>query len=228
MQESDRALEVLRIEGHDLRSPLANIRSYASMILARREGLDARTRRAAEIIVKNADRGLRLIDEWIDLLRSAHARLELSKSPCPVATVARLALSDELAEFEEKGVRVQTELDDDLPSLELDGGRIRRAIGALLKAARRRAPEGTTVTLRARREGDRIRIEVEDEGARPSQEEAALSYDAEFQMLAHRRMAPGLEMALTRAVAEAHGGEAGAEPVEEGGALHYLELPIPQ
>lgn len=227
-QGGDRALEVLRIESHDLRSPLANIRSYASMILARREGLDDRTRRAAEIIVKNADRGLRLIDEWIDLLRSAHARLELSKAPCPVATVARLALADELPEFEEKGVQVRTEIPDELPSLELDGSRIRRAIGALLTAARRRAPEGSTVTLRARRLGDRIRIEVEDEGPSPSREEADLSYDAEFQMLAHRRMAPGLEMALARAVAEAHGGEAGAAPVKEGGAIHHLELPLPR
>jgi len=224
--DRERALEVIRIEGHDLRSPLANIRSYASMILARRDALDPRIRRAAEIIVKNADRGLRLIDEWMDLLRSSHARLELARTACPIPALARMALSDEQEEFDQKGVRVKTEFDDDLPAVEVDPSRIRRAIAALLTAARSRAPEGSTVHLRTRREGDRIRIEVEDEGPRPSREEADHFYDAEFQMLAHRRMEPGLEMALARAVAEAHGGEAGAEPVE-GGAVHYLDLPLP-
>lgn len=223
--DRQRALEVLRIEGHDLRSPLANIRSHASMILARRDGLDPRIRRAAEIIVKNADRGLRLIDEWMDFLRSSYARLELSRTTCPIPAIARMALADEQQDFDQKGVRVETEFDESIPPVEIDPARVRQAIAALLTAARRRAPEGSTIYLRTRRAGDRIRIEVEDNGPRPSREEADLFYDAEFQMLAHRRMEPGLEMALARAVAEAHGGKAGAEPVE-GGAIHHLELPL--
>lgn len=225
MDERERSLEVLRIEGHDLRSPIANIRSYASMVLARRDALDRRTQRAMEVIVKNADRALELIDEWIEFSRARKGVVELTPSPCPLGSLVRMALAEEAENLESKGIQVETEIDDDLPVFELDATRIRKAVRALLSAAWRRSPENSTIVLRLAPKGDRVRVEVEDRGPPPSREEAERFFDHEFQMLAARRMAPGLDMAMAKAVAEAHGGEVGAEPLADG-AVHFLSLPF--
>lgn len=216
---------MLRIEGHDLRSPLANIRSYAAMTLGRK-GLDPRTQRALEIIVKNADRALGLIDEWVDARRAGSGALELNPSPTALGGLVRMALTDEQAALEEAGLRVRTEIDDDLPPFALDANRIRKAVRALLQAAMRRAPGGSEIRVRVRPDGDRVRVEVEDEGPPPSPEEVERAFDPEFQMLAARRMAAGLGMALCRASAEAHGGSAGLEKAPGGGAAHFLAFPF--
>lgn len=217
-------LEALRIEGHDLRSPVANIRTYASMVLAR-EGIDARTRRALEIIVKNADRALALIDERMDSLRAEEGMLELRTSPCPLGSVVRMAIADEKEAFEEAGIEVRTAIDDDLPPFELDVGRVRNAVRALLAAARRRAPADSRVEVRLAPQGDRVRVEVEDQGPRPDAAEQAGAFDSGFQMRASRRLSTGLGMALARAMARAHGGEAGMAPTPTG-AVHFLEFPF--
>lgn len=223
--ERSRNLEVLRIEGHDLRSPIANIRSYASMALARKDDLDPRTRRALEVIAKNADRALGLIDEWMDLQRAEMGAIELTASPCPLGGLVRMAIADEAEALEAKRLRVETEIDDDLPRFELDANRVRAAVRALLAAAKRRAPEGSVLDVRVRPAGESVRVEVEDRGAPPSPEDAARSFDPAFQMLAARRMSPGLGMALAKQVAMAHGGEVGVEPLADG-AVHYLRLPF--
>lgn len=225
--EGERAsrLEVLRIESHDLRSPIANIRSYVSMVLTRKERLDARTHRALEVIAKNADRALDLLDEWTEFLRAELGALELTTSPCSLGGLVRMAIGEESDGLQAKGIEVEVEIDDDLPSLELDAERIRKAVRALLSAARRRAPEGSRIRVDVRRLANLVEVEVRDRGPSPSPEEAARFFDPEFQMLAFRRMLPGIGMALAKAAVEAHGGEVGARPLPDG-AIHYMRLPL--
>jgi two-component system sensor histidine kinase MtrB len=217
-------LEAIRIEGHDLRSPFANIRSYAAMLLSRRsEPVDPKTKRAAEVIARNADRGLQLIDDLIDLERAELGGLLLEISPDSIATLAQQAVEEERQEAEQKGVEVRTELPPHLPYLPLDGARVRRAIRALVAAALRRASEGTRVLVRVELREDEVWVEVED-SAPLSQRDAANAFDRQRQMLAHRKMVPGVSMALARAVAEGHGGRVEAYPTQTGG-VHALILP---
>ncbi len=218
-------LDVLRIEGHDLRSPLANIRQYAGMALARKE-LDPRTRRALEIIVKNADRALDLVEAWLDVRRSGAGTLELHPTPTSLPGLVRMALADEKAAADEAGVQVRADLDEAIPPLALDADRMRRAVRAIVQAALRRAPSGSTIRVRLRPHDGEVRLEVEDEGPLPGAEERERAFDPEYQMLRARRMAAGLAMALARASAEAHGGGAFLEAGPNGGATHVLRLPL--
>lgn len=223
-ETKDERLETIRIEGHDLRSPFANIRSYASMLLSRRSApLDARTKRAAEVIVRNADRGLQLIDDLVDLQRAELGSLPLELSPDSLATLTQQAVEAERPTAEQKGISLEVDIGQELPYLPLDGARIRRAIQALLGAALRRAPEGGRVRVRAELRGDELRVEILDP-APMSERDAARAFDRVHQMLTHRRLAPGIGLALARAVAEGHGGAVEAFSTPDGG-VHALSLP---
>lgn len=223
-----RRLEILRIEGHDLRSPLANIRSYASMLLSRRGSpLDPRIQRAAEVIVKNADKGLQLVDDLMDLARADEGGLDLETAPSAIGGILRVALEEDLPAFQDRGLRVDLSIPDDLPPLHVDPARLRRAVRALVETALRRAPEGSVVGVGAEMRQGELWIRVEDEGDRLSSQEATLSFDRDHQTLASKKLAPGIGLALARAIAEAHGGRVGALPRDPAGAVHYLVLPLP-
>lgn len=221
-----RRQEILGIESHDMRSPLANVRSYAGMILGGKgPPLDPRVKRAAEVIARNADRGLRLVDDIIDLRRADEKQLDLERSNVPLEEVLRLAFEEVRPAATDKGVRLVWSASDGLPVLSVDEEKLRRAVRALIEAAVRRTPSDGEVRLIAEARSSEIFIAVEDEGERPSVQEAALAFDRDHQTLHARKLSAGVSLALAQAVARAHGGRVGCVPRGSVGAMFYLVLP---
>lgn len=218
--------EILGIASHDLRSPLANVRSYAGMVLgARGPPLDPRVLRALQVIARNADRGLALVDDLVDLGRSEHALLQLETEPADLAELLRLAFEEVRPGAGDRGVLLRWDVPGALPRIAVDPGRLRRAIRALLEAGIRRTPPGARVTLTAEIRGAEICVAVEDEGSPIDVREAALAFDRDHQILAVRKLAAGVSLALARVIARAHGGRVGCVPLAGRGAMHFLALP---
>jgi len=225
-EEVKKRQEILGIASHDMRSPLANVRSYAGMILGGKgPPLDPRIKRAAQVIAKNADRGLRLVDDLIDLQRADEKQLSLERSNVPLEEVLRLAFEEVRPAATDKGVRLVWSAQDGLPILSVDEDKLRRAVRALLEAAVRRTPTDGEVRLVAEARQSEIYIAVEDEGERPTVQEAALAFDRDHQTLAARKLTAGVSMALAQEVARAHGGRVGCVPRGNVGALFYMVIP---
>ncbi len=221
-----RRQEILGIASHDMRSPLANVRSYAGMILGGKgPPLDPRVKRAAQVIAKNADRGLRLVDDIIDLRRADEKQLSLERSNVPLEEVLRLAFEEVRTAATDKGVRLAWSAPDGLPVLSVDEDKLRRAVRALLEAAVRRTPTDGEVRLVAEARSAEIFVAVEDEGDRPSVQEAALAFDRDHQTIQARKLTAGVSLALAQEVARAHGGRVGCVPRGNIGAMYYLVLP---
>lgn len=221
-----RRQEILGIASHDMRSPLANVRSYAGMILGGKgPPLDPRVKRAAQVIAKNADRGLRLVDDMIDLKRADEKQLTLERTNVPLEEVLRLAFEEVRATATDKGVRLAWSAADGLPVLSVDEDKLRRAVRALLEAAVRRTPSEGEVRLVAEARSSEIFVAVEDEGERPTVQEAALAFDREHQTLAARKLTAGVSLALAQEVVRAHGGRVGCVPRGNTGAMYYLVIP---
>lgn len=218
--------ELLGIASHDMRSPLANVRSYAGMILGGKgPPLDPRVKRAAQVITKNADRGLRLMDDLVDLRRADEARLHLERSSVPLEEVLRLAFEEVRPAATDKGVRLAWSAPDGLPILSVDEEKLRRAVRALLEAALRRTPTDGEVRLVAENRSSEIFVAVEDDGDRPSVQEAALAFDRNHQTLKARKLGAGVSLALAQEIVKAHGGRVGCVPRGSVGAMFYLVLP---
>lgn len=221
-----RRQELLGIASHDLRSPLANVRSYAGMILGGKgPPLDPRIKRAAEVIARNADRGLRLADDLIDYARADAQELELERTNVPIEEVLRLAFEEVRPAANDKGVRLVWSAPDGLPVMAVDEDKLRRAVRALIETAVRRTPADGEVRLTAEARSSEIFVSVDDEGERPSVQETALAFDREHQMLTSRKLSVGVAMALAREVVRAHGGRIGCVPRGTVGASYFLVLP---
>jgi signal transduction histidine kinase len=203
---------------HELRTPLTIIRG--ELELAGREGRSPEALRAAVASAgEEAERLTRLADDLLVVARADQGRLPVH----PEAIAVWSLLVAARARTGEAAGRVVVEVDGDL-ALRADRLRLEQALGNLVDNALRHG--AGPVTLRATASGGWVRLEVRDAGG---------GFPPEFLPVAFERFAradrartvagAGLGLAIVRAIALAHGGEAGARNLSGGGAAVWLRLP---
>jgi signal transduction histidine kinase len=218
--------EILGVATHDLRSPLANVRSYASLLLGggKMPDLDPRVRRAAEVIARNADRALRLVQAFFDSYRAETGEFEVDRQPTPLGSLLEEALAPRRAAAAEKGVELRAPPLDHLPFVAADRERLRYALGAFLDYAIERSSPGKTVEVQSEARGRNVWLGFSDQGVPLTPEQIQESFDRDAQILRERRLGVGFALAVARAVAQAHGGAAGGRPAGER-TVFFISLP---
>jgi signal transduction histidine kinase len=100
---------------------------------------------------------------------------------------------------------------------------LRQAILALLTNALEAQPEGGWVVVGGERQGDRVRVWVDDGGPGLAREVAERVFEPGFTT---RPPARGMGLSVARATARRHGGDLRLEePPDEDGSRFVLELP---
>ena len=95
-----------------------------------------------------------------------------------------------------------------------------RAVGNLVRNARRHGPPGGRVTVTVRAAGERALVTVADEGPGLSAEEAERAFERFWRGPGAQGAGSGLGLAIVRAIAERHGGSVRVE-----GSSFTLDLP---
>ena len=190
---------------HDLRSPLARLRSRLELALAEPADEDA-YRRAIGRTIEEADA---LLKTFNSLLRIA--RLEAGVETGQVESFDLDGLVNDVAELyaplaEERGVALDAE-PGDAGRIKGDRDLLFQALANLLDNAIKFSPGGGTVAIAARGRGERVEIAVADGG--PGIPDALRERVTErFFRIEASRNAPGagLGLSLVAAVVERHGG----------------------
>jgi signal transduction histidine kinase len=197
---------------HELRTPLGILQGELELALSRPRGameLDAALRRASA----ETDRLVRLAEDLLVLARTEDGRLPVHRQDVALASVVGEACEGRRALALAGGVTLEVAAGDD--RARLDPVRVRQAIENLLDNAVRHSPVGGAVRVDAHREDGRVRIRVDDAG--PGFAPAVLA--TAFEPFAGTGDGgAGLGLAIVRAVALAHGGDAIAENPPGGGA----------
>jgi len=210
--EAERREEVLGIVSHDLRSPLANVRSYAGLMLTGRiPNMDPRVQRSAEVIARNADKALRLIQAYFDTVRSETGQFEVDRNPVTLVSLLRDLVDGRRAMAQEKGVELSSSFASDLPAVKADRERLGYAVSALVDNALARTQPRGKVEITAELRGREVWIGVTDTGPSLQREELRVAFDRDTQVLRERRLGEGFLLAVSRAIALAHGGDAGVQ-----------------
>ncbi|MEU1690280.1 sensor histidine kinase [Streptomyces hirsutus] len=195
---------------HELRSPIASLRTQLEVAAAHPELLD---------LDGAVEDTVRLQHLAADLLLLA--RLDAGERPVD-ARVDLAALAREEAAGR-TGVTVDAE------SAEVAGsrGQLARVLGNLLDNGRRHARE--TVSVSVRREGDRAVLAVADDGDGVAEADRERIFERFVRLDAARSRddgGAGLGLAIARDVAVRHGGTLTAGAAPSGGALFELRLPL--
>jgi two-component system, OmpR family, sensor kinase len=216
----------LSLASHDLRGSLANIRSYAALLLNGRIPLEPKAQRGLETILRNADRALSFAQDFFD-----SSRADLGALACERERQALLPLLDAAVERTRaaaSAAQVALALDPlpDLPDVEVDGGRIQHAVEAFVHHHLGRAQPGEALHVRAALLGHQVRVEVRRDGAPVPEEDMSAVFQCEARALRERKLEDPLRVFLARQEVEAHGGQVGAL-TDAGGSTLFLTLPVP-
>jgi len=148
---------------HELNNPLAGISAFAQLLLAeKRFPPDQRT--AAETIYSEARRASRIVQNLLTFARQHKAE----KVPTAINQVLDDTLELRGYELRVRGIDVRREYDESIPDTMADAHQLQQVFLNLITNAEQamEQKEGHhRLTVSTRRNGDAIRIEVEDTGA---------------------------------------------------------------
>jgi two-component system sensor histidine kinase KdpD len=214
---------------HDLRTPLSSVMAAAESLAEWREMPGEATQQAlARSIQSDARRLDRYIGDLLDMTRLESGLADATGSRIDVMDAISVAL-DRCANLATH--RVDVEIAPDLPLLAGDEVLLEHVLFNLLDNAAKYTPAGSTIMVRAAIMGERLTIEVSDEGdgIRPADLERI--FDKFYR---GRRQGPqspgiGLGLAICRGYVEAMGGRISARNrTDRGGAVFTIGFPIPE
>lgn len=224
-----RKSEFLATLAHELRNPLAPIRSGLQVL--RISGGDAQaSARVHDIMERQLTHLVALVDDLLDVARITHGQIELKRVDIDLAEVIAGAVETSRVLIDAEQHRLTVALPDQPLPLFADPTRLRQVISNLLNNAAKYTPRGGNIVLGARREGDAVVITVADDGIGIAPAAIGDVFGMFNQVGRDRHRARGglgIGLSLVRSLAELHGGKvSAASPGAGQGSVFTVHLPL--
>jgi signal transduction histidine kinase len=217
--------ELIANVSHELRTPIAALQAVLENLV---DGVATADPATLSTALAQTQRLGRLVTELLDLSRIDAGAVALEPEAVPVAELVGevVAEAEVAARVAGRGVGFTTEVRPPQLVACVDRNRVHQVLVNLLDNAARHSPPGGVVTVVANREGDRMVVEVSDEGPGIAPEDR----DRVFHRFTRGDRAvgggTGLGLAIARWAVDLHGGEiVVAEPVAGRGARIQITLP---
>ncbi|MBI1408295.1 MAG: response regulator [Caulobacter sp.] len=219
--------EFLANMSHEIRTPLNGVMGVAAALS--RTALTAAQEEMVSLIESSGQTLEAILTDLLDLARIESGKLELKSEPFHLATNLRAVSELFRPQAMDKAIDLQTDID---PAADAwfagDAVRLRQVVGNLLSNAIKFTSVGH-VTLAATVREDRLTLSVSDTG---------IGFDEEFKARLFKRFeqadgsitrrfgGTGLGLAISSQLAEALGGELGADSAPGLGSTFTLTLPM--
>ncbi len=216
---------------HELRTPLTSIQGFAQAILDGAASQPQAVERAAQVIFDESDRLRRLVDDLLDLARLDTGQVAFAREPVDPNALLEAILERLEIKAEAKRVQLVNQVES-LPQLIGDGDRLAQVFTNLIDNAIMHSPEGGTVTIRGDAAGGWVSVHIDDSGPGIPVEELSRIFERFYQLDRARTggggRGAGLGLAISREIAQAHGGTLTAQSELGQGSRFTVRLPRAQ
>lgn len=220
--------EFLAMLSHELRNPLAPIRTAADL-LQLIESKDPRTVKASAIISRQVAHMTALIDDLLDVARVTRGTVVLDKMPLAIVSVISEAVEQTNGLFEAKRQRLTVSTPGDAGHIEGDRKRLTQVLVNLLSNSAKFTPEGGHISIDLAATASSVAVTVADDGVGIEPELLPHVFDLFVQGPRSPERALGglgIGLALVRLLIELHGGKVSVRSAGAGsGTAVRLELP---
>jgi PAS domain S-box-containing protein len=230
LREADRRKsEFLAILSHELRNPLAPIRTAIHLLEQAGPGSD-QAKRAQAVIRRQTEHLARLVDDLLDVTRFSRGKIELQRARIDLGDVVQRTCDDLHVLFEARGIALRIDMPTEPVWVDADATRMVQVVGNVLQNAAKFSREGGSVALGLSVGGGRAELRVRDDGIGVPPDLMARLFEPFVQAdssLARTRGGLGLGLALVKGLVELHGGSVSAhsEGIDRGTEV-VLRLPL--
>jgi signal transduction histidine kinase/ActR/RegA family two-component response regulator len=218
--------EFLAMLGHELRNPLAPIRTAVELLRLRGAPEIERERASIERQVNHL---VQLVDDLLDVSRITRGKLPLKRERFELATAVAQAIEMASPLLEERGHMLHVEMPRTGLAVDADRSRVAQIVANLLTNAAKYTDPGGTVEIVAKRERQWAVIEVRDTGRGVSAEMLPHVFNLfvqESQNVDRAAGGLGLGLAIVRSLVEMQGGQVAVESEVGRGSTFTVRLPL--
>jgi signal transduction histidine kinase len=220
--------ELLAIVSHDLRNPIGSVLSCADMLLedADQAGMSTDLKNWIQLIKRNAETSLRLIRDILDMECIAEGKLTLEVAPQGVLKVLREAIEPfvQVASANRILLRVAPGVKDTVALFDKD--RIAQVLSNLIGNALKFTPDGGSITLCVKEEGEEAFIMLEDSGIGVPDEQKERIFARHVQIGNKDRRGLGLGLYISKMLIESHHGRLWVTDAPVKGSIFHFSLPL--
>lgn len=211
---------------HEFKTPLSLILTPTEDLLQRKTTDIKETRSTLQLIYKNANRLLRLVDQFLEMRKLDAGKMELEISQNDLVAFIR----DIVGDFGVKAKHKHIDLQFISPFKELflgfDTEKLDKVLFNIISNAFKYTPDGGLIHIFILKNIDKIEINIADNGIGMNPEEAAHAFDLFYRGNKNISLGTGLGLALSQEFVALHGGEITINSAENKGTTFKITLPI--
>jgi signal transduction histidine kinase len=211
---------------HELKTPLTSIQGFSQAILDGTAEEEAERKHAASIIIEEAGRMARLVEELLELARFDAGQIEIAGREVDLVDVLEECVKRFAFRAEEAGIELEMDVPT-LPPVLGDEDRLTQVFTNLLDNAVKHTPSGGKVKVIAKEVNQRrVEVTVTDTGSGIPPEDLPRIFERFYQVNKSRAgRGVGLGLAIAKEIIEAHGGSISVESVVGLGTKFTVSLP---
>jgi two-component system sensor histidine kinase KdpD len=227
LKETDKLQKILlNSVSHDLKTPLVTITGVLGNLLENPVPDDQSRRELIETAYEESRRLNQIVGNLMDMTRVEAGALKISLTLCDVRDLIGAALQ----QFSKERIStrpVETHIAQDLPEVPMDFSLIMKVLVNLIDNALLYSSPETSLTITARTDGERLKIEVVDQGMGIPPKDKSRIFEKFYRSEHTQKIkGSGLGLAICKGIIEAHRGEIWAESRVGQGTTMIVSLPL--
>jgi PAS domain S-box-containing protein len=227
--EEQQQATFISVISHELKTPVAIIKGYASTLRRTDANWDEATLLdGLQVIEEEADRLNELIGNLLDVSRVQAGGLRLQFGPVDLPTLTERIVQG-IAAGAPEHFEFQLRFPSVFPPVHADEERLRMVLANLLSNAVKYSPEGGIVRVGGWTEGDEAIVYVADQGVGIAPEDQARIFERFYRVdntLGRQTQGAGLGLYLAQAIINAHGGKLWVESQPGRGSRFIFTVPL--
>lgn len=223
--------EFMRIASHDLKNPLTRVLGAASLV--RELGPDEHAERDEflEMAVRGCLEMSTIISDFLDFQALSDGAVQLRLADVDLNGLVAEVVAAQQVSAESKSIALRCALPPTPLVTRADPDRLRQVVTNLVSNAMKFSPPGTETEVRAVAEGDRLLVQVIDEGPGFTESDLERVF-TRYARLSSRPTAgeksTGLGLSICRQIVQLHGGDIGVRNNQQKGATVWFSVPPSQ
>lgn len=195
---------------HELRTPLTSIKGYTETLLAESKQDDETVRSFLQVILKNTNHMVKMVDDLLQLARIESKRNVSRAVPVNAGEALEMAWKECTALAQSKNIQLQNFLPFNGVHVLADLEQLTQVFRNLLENAIKYGPDGSQVTVFCKDEGRLFTLGVQDQGPGIPPEHQQRVFERFYRIERHRSPrsgSTGLGLAICKHIVQGYGGK---------------------